>query len=88
VFRALGVAPQQRSRGAGRALASTRIDRASAVGADVLGLHTASFMTAAVDLYVRAGFRRAPSFDITPAAILDVHGDDLPPVLAYVRDVA
>ena len=58
VFRALAVTPHRRSRGAGRALVATRIERAAAVGAEVLGLHTASFMTAAVDLYERAGFRR------------------------------
>ena len=66
VFRALAVAPQRRSRGTGLALVTACIERAAAVGAEVLGLHTATFMTAAVDLYERSGFRRAPAFDITP----------------------
>jgi len=48
----------------------------------------ATFMTSAVDLYERCGFRRAPMFDMTPADIFDVHGDDLPRVIAYRRDLS
>jgi predicted N-acetyltransferase YhbS len=90
VFRALAVTPRQRARGTGRALVTACVERAAATGAEVIGLHTASFMTSAVELYGRCGFRRAPGHDITPAAVIDVTGvddDDLPAVLAYRRDL-
>ena len=88
VFRALAVAPQRRSSGTGLALVTACVERAAARGAGALGLHTATFMTAAVDLYERCGFRRAPTFDMTPADIFEVQGDDLPRVIAYRRDVS
>ena len=87
VFRALAVAPDCRSRGTGLALVTACMERAVAVGAAALGLHTATFMTTAVDLYERCGFRRVPTFDLMPDDIFDVEGDDLPKVIAYRCDV-
>ena len=87
VFRALAVVPHCRSRGTGLALVTACVERAAAAGAEVLGLHTATFMTTAVELYERCGFRREPAFDLTPGDIFDVEGDDLPRVIAYRRDV-
>ena len=88
VFRALAVEPERRARGAGQALVRACVERAAAGGADVIGLHTAAFMTSAVALYERSGFVRDPAYDITPAAILDVEvDDDLPTVIAYRLDI-
>lgn len=79
----------RRAGGAGRALVTACIERARASGADALGLHTATFMTSAVELYQRCGFVRDPRYDITPSAVLDVEdGDDAPHVVAYVLDLA
>lgn len=91
VFRALAVEPERRARGAGHALVRACIERAAAAGANVIGLHTATFMTSAVALYERCGFGRDPSYDILPTAILDLDldldDDDLPSVIAYRLDV-
>jgi GNAT superfamily N-acetyltransferase len=89
-FRALGVTPGRRSRGCGRALVDACVERAAAAGAPALGLHTATFMAAAVQLYERRGFVRDPDRDVTPAALLDVGdvgGADLPAVIAYRLDL-
>jgi predicted N-acetyltransferase YhbS len=84
VFRALAVEPSRRSRGAGRALVTACVERAVAVGADIVGLHTAAFMTAAVRLYERCGFERAPAYDITATDVLRIDaGVEVPPVIAY-----
>jgi hypothetical protein len=60
------------------------LERALAVRAPVLCLHTAAFMTAAVAIYEAMGFRRAPSFDFDIPA-----GGGTPPVgiLAYRLDL-
>jgi predicted N-acetyltransferase YhbS len=65
-LRALGVDPAARGSGIGRLLMRECFDRARAVGAPVLCLHTAAFMTAAVVMYEEMGFRRAPKFDFDP----------------------
>jgi predicted N-acetyltransferase YhbS len=65
-LRALGVDPAARGFGIGRLLMRECFDRARAVGAPVLCLHTAAFMTAAVTMYEEMGFRRAPKFDFDP----------------------
>jgi predicted N-acetyltransferase YhbS len=65
-LRALAVDPATRGSGIGRLLTEECFDRARAVGAPVLCLHTAAFMTAAVNMYEQMGFRRAPRFDFDP----------------------
>ena len=82
-LRALGVDPAARGLGAGRALMDACLERALAVRAPVLCLHTAAFMTAAVAIYEGMGFRRAPSFDF------EVPAGGAPPVgiLAYRLDL-
>jgi predicted N-acetyltransferase YhbS len=65
-LRALGVDPAARGFGVGRRLMRECFDRARAVGAPVLCLHTAAFMTAAVGMYEAMGFRRAPEYDFDP----------------------
>jgi len=82
-LRALGVDPAARGLGAGRALMDACLERALAVRAPVLCLHTAAFMTAAVAIYEAMGFRRAPSFDF------EVPAGGAPPVgiLPYRLDL-
>jgi ribosomal protein S18 acetylase RimI-like enzyme len=63
-IRALGVRPDARGSGVGLALGAECVRRARARGLSAIGLHTASFMTAATRLYERLGFRRAPAYDI------------------------
>jgi GNAT superfamily N-acetyltransferase len=61
--RLLAVPPERRRQGVATALMNECIQRASATGASVLGLHTADFMPAAIHLYEQSGFRRAPEAD-------------------------
>lgn len=77
--RALAVDPAHRGLGIAPLLMRTCVDRAIAAGAPVVCLHTASFMPAAVALYERLDFRRAPDYDIDVTPLLGVSGD---PVMA------
>jgi ribosomal protein S18 acetylase RimI-like enzyme len=62
-IRAVAVEPDARGRGVGRALAEACIERAGALGAPTVCLHTAPFMEAAIRMYEGVGFRRAPQYD-------------------------
>src|SRR6516164_7413866 len=66
--RALAVHPAARGLGAARALLATLERLAQEAGAPVFAFHTASFMTGAIALYERLGYRRAPQFDFDLAA--------------------
>ena len=66
-IRLLGVSPRSRSHGVGHALMSECLRRARADGATTMGLHTTALMDIARAMYVRLGFKRAPSFDFHPA---------------------
>jgi ribosomal protein S18 acetylase RimI-like enzyme len=65
-IRMLGVDPAFQGRGAGRALVGACIDRARAMGGRAVFLHSTPAMTAAHQLYVRAGFIRLPERDWLP----------------------
>jgi ribosomal protein S18 acetylase RimI-like enzyme len=82
-LRALAVEPSARGLGIGRALVEACLARAEAAGAPVLCLHTAEFMTAAVGLYERLGFRRDPTFDFDATDRLRLNGVRPIPILAY-----
>lgn len=86
--RATAVHPTARGLGVGRDLVEACIARALAVGATAIALHTASFMTAAVTLYERTGFRRAPEFDFPTSAFFpsDTGDYDLT-AIAFIRSV-
>ena len=58
--RMLGVAPDTRGRGVGRALMEACIARARDAGKTFLSLHTTEEMTAAMGMYASIGFRRMP----------------------------
>ena len=74
VVRLLAVPPAARGRGVGDALMSECIRRARRLGAAALTLHTTDIMQAAMRMYERMGFRRAPELDIEPAPGVNVKG--------------
>jgi predicted N-acetyltransferase YhbS len=73
-LRLLAVSHEARGRGVGHALVEECIRRARANGAAALGLHTSRSMTAAVQLYQRMGFSRAPDQDFQPPGAEVVEG--------------
>jgi predicted N-acetyltransferase YhbS len=86
-IRALAVDPRHRGLGIGDALVETCIERSRRSGATVICLHTATFMRAAVHIYERMGFVRAPEFDVTAADMMDVGGVEGPLVIGYRLDL-
>jgi len=66
-IRLLGVSPQARGLGIGRALMAECLRRARADGATTMGLHTTQLMDVARAMYLRLGFRRVPEHDFHPA---------------------
>lgn len=65
-LRLLAVAADARRGGVGEALVQECIDRARGMGAAALGLHTSASMAAALRLYRRMNFVRAPEHDFHP----------------------
>lgn len=72
--RLLAVDPAARGHGIGAALMNGCIGRARASGAQVVTLHTTDIMQAAVRLYERLGFQRAPELDFEPVPGATVKG--------------
>jgi GNAT superfamily N-acetyltransferase len=72
--RLLATAPEARGKGVARQLMDECIRRARASGAAAVTLHTADFMRAAMQLYERMGFLRAPELDFSPAPQVLVKG--------------
>lgn len=72
--RLLAVLPAARGDGVGRALMEECARRASRSGAATLALHTTDLMQAALRLYERLGFVRAPELDVHPAPGFTVKG--------------
>jgi predicted N-acetyltransferase YhbS len=87
-LRALGVDPALRGLGIGHALMRAGLDRARAVGAPVLCLHTAEFMTTAAAMYEAMGFRRVPSYDFDAARHLRLRGAQPIRIAAYRLDLS
>ena len=67
-IRMLGVHPEARSRGAGRALMHEAEDRARAAGKTEITLHTTRLMTAAHGLYESLGYERRPD-EVSPGRV-------------------
>lgn len=65
-LRLLAVAPEARGQGVGQALVEECARRARRMGASELGLHTSRSMAAAMRMYLRMGFVRAPDLDFRP----------------------
>lgn len=68
--RLLAVLPAARGRGLGAALMDECVRRARSAGAAALGLHTMDMMQAAVRMYARMGFVRAPDRDVEVQGVL------------------
>ena len=62
-IRLLAVHPDARGKGIGRDLTDECLRRARAMGAPVMGLHTAHIMAVAQAMYERMGFTRYPDND-------------------------
>jgi ribosomal protein S18 acetylase RimI-like enzyme len=71
-----------------RALLAACERLAREAGAPVFAFHTASFMTDAIALYERLGYRRAPEFDFDMAARYSRFGAAPITALAYLRRLA
>ena len=86
--RALAVVPDGQGRGTGQALLRAVIERAAQSGVRHLVLLTQPEMQAAQHLYRRAGFRRLPERDWSPApgVVLLAYGLALPPHAAFSTD--
>jgi GNAT superfamily N-acetyltransferase len=65
-LRLLAVAPEARGQGIGTALVQECMRRARRAGASALGLHTSESLQAAIRMYERMGFVRAPEGDFQP----------------------
>jgi predicted N-acetyltransferase YhbS len=78
VLRLLAVAPEARGAGVGQALVEECVRRARRMGASELGLHTSRSMAAAIRMYRRIGFVRAPDHDFQPPGAELVEGYRLP----------
>jgi len=72
--RLLAVPPAGRGHGVGAALMRECVRRARASGATSLGLHTTPMMRAAMRMYERMGFVRAPEIDFHPMPGLTISG--------------
>jgi predicted N-acetyltransferase YhbS len=72
--RLLAVAPDTRGQGIGAALVRECLRRARQAGATALALHTTDLMQAAMQLYERMGFIRAPDLDVHPVPELTIKG--------------
>jgi ribosomal protein S18 acetylase RimI-like enzyme len=86
-IRATAVEPSARGNGIGRALVDACIERAEAAGLASIALHTADFMVAAVALYEKAGFRRAPAYDYRASDYFVSDALDELKAIAYVRPI-
>jgi GNAT superfamily N-acetyltransferase len=84
-IRATAVDPVARGRGIGRAMVNACIDRAADTGASGVGLHTATFMVAAVSIYERCGFVRAPRYDFEWSQFFPAGPGEVEPAIAYLR---
>ena len=85
--RGLAVHPAARGLGVARALLASCERLAREAGAPVFAFHTASFMTSAIALYERLGYRRAPEFDFDMAARYSRFGATPVMSIAYLRYV-
>ena len=72
--RLLAVAPAARGQGVGAALVRECLRRARQAGATALTLHTTDLMQAAMQMYERMGFMRAPDLDFHPIPEVTIKG--------------
>ena len=88
-IRAVAVEPSARGLGIGRSLTDACIDRSRVLGSLSVCLHTAPFMQAAIRMYERLGFHRAPEFDGDAGAMFkSAATEPRIPALAYRLDLS
>jgi ribosomal protein S18 acetylase RimI-like enzyme len=86
-IRATAVSPAARGLGVGGDLVTAALQRARRSGARAIALHTATCMRAAMRLYERHGFQRAPEYDFRANDFFTaVDGASLD-ALAFVKDL-
>ena len=86
-IRATAVDPSARGLGIGRALVEACVARAGDAGASGVGLHTATFMRAAVTIYERCGFVRVPRYDFEWSQFFPAGPGEAEEAMAYLRPV-
>jgi GNAT superfamily N-acetyltransferase len=84
-IRATAVEPAARGRGIGTALVDACLARAAEIDARAVGLHTATFMVAAVTIYERCGFARAPRYDFEWSQFFGGPTSEVEAAVAYLR---
>ncbi len=83
--RGLAVHPAARGQGVAGALLAACERLARSLGAPVFAFHTGSFMTSAIGLYERLGYRKAPEFDVDMNAHYGMADGPPTMAIAYVR---
>ena len=86
-IRAVAVDPAARGLGIGRRLADAAVELARADGAPSIVLHTWAAMAAAIAVYERLGFRRAPAYDALSSDFFASGSDEDPAAFAYWLDL-
>jgi GNAT superfamily N-acetyltransferase len=86
-IRAVAVEPSARGLGIGRDLGAAALELARRDGARSVVLHTWAVMTAAIAVYERLGFRRAPAYDAGSSAFFPTGIKDDPAALAFWLDL-
>lgn len=86
-IRATAVSPTVRGRGIGSELVDAAIARARSFGVSAIALHTAGCMGAAMRLYERHGFRRAPDRDYRANDYFTAGAGETLDALAFVLDL-
>ena len=87
-FRRLAVHRAARGHGIGRMLANKCAAMARTLGRRTLGIHTASFLSAACKIYEQMGFCRCPIYDRRASEIWDFDEDACEvTILAYQLDL-
>ena len=87
-IRAVAVDPAARGLGIGRRLAAAAVELARAEGAPSIVLHTWAEMAAAIAVYERLGFRRAPAYDALSSDFFASGSAEDPAALAFGLDLA
>ena len=85
--RGMAVHPDASGQGIATALLGEFERLSRRIGAPVFAFHTASFMTGAIALYNRLGYRRAPEFDLDLNAYYGTDGAWPMSAIAYRRDL-
>ena len=83
--RGLAVDPAYRGHGVAATMLADVETRARDVGSPVFAFHTSNFMTTAVALYERLGYRRVPEFDVDINAHYGIESTRRWTALGYLR---